>query len=159
MISQNMHFLMQKVVTKRVVKINMIIRITEEVEKLIISLNSDQEEKRNKEQVGFNNTLIGWQISKYICSYNKHEWIKGSKLKHSRLNKETENLEFSRPEYWSGWPFPSPRDLPDPGIEPGSPELQADSLPAELPGKPKQLEINLNNASRKFQQILENIFI
>lgn len=60
MISQNMHFLMQKVVTKRVVKINMIIRITEEVEKLIISLNSDQEEKRNKEQVGFNNTLIGW---------------------------------------------------------------------------------------------------
>ena len=58
MISQNMHFLMQKVVTKRVVKINMIIRITEEVEKLIISLNSDQEEKRNKEQVGFNNTLI-----------------------------------------------------------------------------------------------------
>ena len=51
---------MQKVVTKRVVKINMIIRITEEVEKLIISLNSDQEGKRNKEQVGFNNTLIGW---------------------------------------------------------------------------------------------------
>ena len=35
-----------------------------------------------------------------------------------------------------GWPFPSPGDLPDPGIEPGSPELQADSLPAELPGKP-----------------------
>lgn len=60
MINQNMHFLMQKVVTKRVVKINMIIRITEEVEKLIISLNSDQEGKRNKEQVGFNNTLIGW---------------------------------------------------------------------------------------------------
>ena len=48
MINQNMHFLMQKVVTKRVVKINMIIRITEEVEKLIISLNSDQEGKGTK---------------------------------------------------------------------------------------------------------------
>ena len=153
MISQNMHFLMQKVVTKRVVKINMIIRITEEVEKLIISLNSDQEEKRNKEQVGFNNTLIGWQISKYICSYNKHEWIKGSKLKHSRLNKETENLEFSRPEYWSGWPFPSPRDLPDPGIEPGSPELQADSLPAGLPAELTYYYQSFSELSNKGFQI------
>ena len=40
-------------------------------------------------------------------------------------------------EYWSGLPIPSPGDLPDPGIKPGSPELQADSLPAELPGKTK----------------------
>ena len=43
---------------------------------------------------------------------------------------------FSRWEYWSGLPFPSPGDLPDPGIEPGSPALQADSLPTEPPGKP-----------------------
>ena len=42
---------------------------------------------------------------------------------------------FSRQEYWSGLPFPSPGDLPDPGIEPGSPSLQADTLPFELPGK------------------------
>ena len=40
-------------------------------------------------------------------------------------------------EYWSGWPIPSPADLLDPGIEPGSPALQVDSLPAELSGKPK----------------------
>ena len=40
-------------------------------------------------------------------------------------------MEFSRQEYWSGLPFPSPRDLPNPGIEPESPALQADSLPAE----------------------------
>ena len=40
-------------------------------------------------------------------------------------------------EYWSGWPIPSPADLPDPGIEPGSPALQADSLSTELWGKPK----------------------
>ena len=47
-----------------------------------------------------------------------------------------QSMEFSRPEYWSGYPFPSPRDLPDSGIESGSPVLQADSFPAELPGKP-----------------------
>ena len=45
-------------------------------------------------------------------------------------------MEFSRQEYWSGLPFPSPGDLPNPGIEPGSPALQADSLPTEPPGKP-----------------------
>ena len=39
-------------------------------------------------------------------------------------------------KYWSGLPFPSPDDLPDPGIEPGSPELQADALPSEPAGKP-----------------------
>ena len=41
-------------------------------------------------------------------------------------------MEFSRQEYWSGLPFPSPGDLPDPGIKPGSPALQVDSLPSEL---------------------------
>ena len=43
---------------------------------------------------------------------------------------------FSRQEYWSGLPFPSPEALPDPGMEPWSPPLQVDSLPTELPGKP-----------------------
>ena len=46
------------------------------------------------------------------------------------------SMGFSRQEYWSGLPFPSPRNLPDPGIEPESPVLQADSLPSELPGNP-----------------------
>ena len=46
-------------------------------------------------------------------------------------------MGFSKQEYWSGLPFPSPGDLPDPGIKPGSPALQADSLPSESPGKPK----------------------
>ena len=46
-------------------------------------------------------------------------------------------MEFSRPEHWSGWPFPSPGDLPNPGNKPRSPALQADSLPAEPQGKPK----------------------
>ena len=45
-------------------------------------------------------------------------------------------MEFSRQEYWSGQPFPSPGDLPDIGIEPRCPALQADSLLSEPPGKP-----------------------
>ena len=43
--------------------------------------------------------------------------------------------EFSRQEYWSIFPFPSPGDLPNPGIKAGSPVLQADNLPSEPPGK------------------------
>ena len=46
------------------------------------------------------------------------------------------SLGFSRQEYWSGLPFPSPGDLPDPGIEPRSPTLQANALSSEPPGKP-----------------------
>jgi len=46
-------------------------------------------------------------------------------------------MEFPRPEYQSGWYFPSPGDLPNPRIKPRSPALQADSLPAEPQGKPK----------------------
>ena len=46
------------------------------------------------------------------------------------------SMEFSRQEYWSGLPFPSPGNLPNPGIKPGSPALQADSLPSEPPRKP-----------------------
>ena len=52
-------------------------------------------------------------------------------------------MEFSRQEYWSGLPFPSPGDLPDPGIEPGSPELQAGSLPSEPPGKLKVCKVHI----------------
>ena len=48
-----------------------------------------------------------------------------------------QSMEFSRPEYWSGVPFSSPGDLPNPGIKPRSPALQVASLPAELPGKSK----------------------
>ena len=50
------------------------------------------------------------------------------------------SMEFSRKEDWSGLPCPSPGHLPHPGIEPGSPVLQADSLQTELSGKPKSIE-------------------
>ena len=50
------------------------------------------------------------------------------------------SIRFSRQEYCSGLPLPSPGDLPDPGIEPGSPALQADSLPTELQGNEMELQ-------------------
>ena len=48
-----------------------------------------------------------------------------------------QSIEFSKQEYWNGLAFPSPGDLPNPGIEPGSLSLQADALPSEPPGKQK----------------------
>ena len=48
------------------------------------------------------------------------------------------SMGFSRQEYWSVLPLPSPGDLPDPGIEPGSRALQEDSLPSEAPEKPSK---------------------
>ena len=50
-------------------------------------------------------------------------------------------MELSRPEYWSGYPFPPPGDLPNPGIEPRAPTLQVDSLPAEPQGKPNNSRV------------------
>ena len=53
-------------------------------------------------------------------------------------------MEVSRQEeYWSEWPFPSPGDFLDPGMEPRSPALKADSLPSEPPGKPTEAFIFL----------------
>ena len=52
------------------------------------------------------------------------------------------SMGFSRQECWIGLPFPSPGDLPDPGIEPGSATLQVDALPSEPPGKPPKYDSN-----------------
>ena len=57
-------------------------------------------------------------------------------------------MGFSRQEYWSGLPFPSPGDLPDPEIEPRSSALQADALTSETPGK--QAGPRMDSASSKF---------
>ena len=54
------------------------------------------------------------------------------------VHQATLSMGFSRQEYWSGSPCPPPGDLPNQGIEPGSPELQADSLPLEPPRKPPE---------------------
>ena len=54
-------------------------------------------------------------------------------------------MGFLRQEYWSGLPFPSPGNLPNPGIKPGSPALQVDSLPTEPPEKPPALVSGTQN--------------
>ena len=68
-------------------------------------------------------------------------------------------MGFSRQDYWSGLPFPSPRDHLNPGIEPGSPALQADSLPSESQGgllsrKINAVETELNNIHMKLERKL-----
>ena len=55
-------------------------------------------------------------------------------------------MEFFRQEYWSGLPFSSPGDLPDSGIQPGSPTLQEDSLPSE---PPRKLGFSKSSSQRK----------
>ena len=52
------------------------------------------------------------------------------------------SMVFLRQEYWSGLPFPSPEDLPDPGIEPASPASQVDSFTTETPGKPFEVRLS-----------------
>ena len=63
------------------------------------------------------------------------------------------SMEFSGQEYWSASPFLSPRDLPDPGIEPRSPSLQVDSLPSEPPGKSLSLILKIRELEVKFYPV------
>ena len=85
-----------------------------------------------------NHDIINFKI--LMPCENMSEWVKS--LSHVRLfatpwtvaPQAPPYMGFSRQEYWSGLPFPSPGDLPDPGIEPRSPSLQADALPSELKG-------------------------
>ena len=65
-------------------------------------------------------------------------------------------MGFSRQEYWSGLPYPSPGDLPHPGIKPGSLALQADSLLSEPPGKsPHYANKNINTISSNIKILLK----
>ena len=66
-------------------------------------------------------------------------------------------MEFSRQEYWCGLPFPSPGDLPDSGIEPGSSTLQADSLLSEPPEKSIYNIYDINDISSNLYIITELI--
>ena len=63
------------------------------------------------------------------------------------------SMGFPLEKYWSELPFPSAGDLPDPGIKLGSPALQVDSLPAELPGKPKYILLLLLLLLSRFNRV------
>ena len=86
----------------------------------------------------------GIEISKFQ-SQNMNSSLKRQSFSHARLfatpwtaaHQAPLFMRFSRQGHWSGLPFPSPGDLPNPGIKTRSPALQADSLPTELQGKPR----------------------
>ena len=65
------------------------------------------------------------------------------------------SMGFSRQEYWSGLPFPSPGDLPNPGIEPRSSAFQADALTSEPPGKPIEMQMPSSKLARQIQQYIK----
>ena len=82
-----------------------------------------------------------------ICSFHCILKVKVTQSCLTLFNPMDQFMEFSKPEYWSGQPFPSPGDLPNPRIEPRSPALQADSLPAELPANLKNILITFKRIS------------
>ena len=84
----------------------------------------------------------GLQPTRLICPWDFPGKSTGVGLPLPSLPWTIQSMKFSRPEYWSGYPFPSPGDLLNPGIEPRSPVLQADSLPAEPQGKPKNTGVD-----------------
>ena len=87
--------------------------------------------------------LISMRLKPILDFFLQKKWSEVKSLSHVWLfvipwtvaYQAPPSLGFSRQEYWSGLPFPSPGDLPNPGIKPGSPVLQADALPSEPSGK------------------------
>ena len=77
-----------------------------------------------------------WLVWRSLESERKKESESLSRVQLFVAYQTSPSMGFSRQEYWSGLPFPSPGDLPHPGIEPGSPALEADPLTSEPPGKP-----------------------
>ena len=102
-------------------------------------------------QLSWQEILLTSESLKMTLAYTWHlvKWSEVKLLSHVRLFATTGtvaykaplSMEFSRQEYWSGLPLPSPGDLPDPGIKRGSPALQADSSLSEPPGKPQDCRI------------------
>ena len=86
-------------------------------------------------------TVASWPAYMFLMRQEKkerkwsHSVVSDSMTPWTVAHQAPPSMEFSRQEYWSGLSFPSPGDLPDPGIKPRSPTLQADTLPSEPPGK------------------------
>ena len=76
------------------------------------------------------------QIGVCLCMLSRFSCVQLFAMPWTAARQAPLSVGFSRQEYWSGLPWPPPGDLPSPGIKPGSPALQADSLPSEPLGKP-----------------------
>ena len=75
-------------------------------------------------------------------------WLFGTPL--TVAYQASPSMGFSRQEYWNGLPFPSPGDLPDPGIKSRSPRLEADTLTSEPPRKPFNIILRYKNLKNKW---------
>ena len=99
--------------------------------------------------------------SDFISEVKSLSWIRLFATPWTVAHKAPPSMELSRQQYWSGLPFPSPGDLPNPGIEPGSPTLQADALPSEPWRedliKPNEKETDFKLAPSKVLMSLDNI--
>ena len=80
-----------------------------------------------------------WSLPSDVCVWQLHSCGRLFATPRTVTCQAPLSMGVSRREYWSGLPFPSPGNLPTPGIQPGSPSLQADSLSSEPPGKPELL--------------------
>ena len=87
---------------------------------------------------GKNATTLPWPPlwSLLLCVFMSSSVMFDSATPRTVARQAPLSMGFPRQEYWSGLPFPPPGDLPDPGVKPGSPALEANSLPSEPPGKP-----------------------
>ena len=83
-------------------------------------------------------SILAWRIpwQSRECVYQPLSCVWLFETPWTVAHQASPSMGFSRQEYWSGLPFPFSGDLPNPGIESGSPALQADSLPSNPPGKP-----------------------
>ena len=95
-------------------------------------LNSKEQKWKYLSPIGFSLSLFLNQSGK------KWKWQSLSVTPRTITHQALLSMEFSRQGYWSELPCPPAGDLPNPGMKPGSPELQADSLPFEPPGKPSE---------------------
>ena len=93
----------------------------------------------------FNITVIQVYALDFSFFSNAEEWKLLSHVQLFATPWTIQSIEFSRSEYWSGLQYSSPADLPNPGIEPGPPALQSDSLPTELLGKLKRHLITVSS--------------
>ena len=92
-------------------------------------------------------TVKTWQVKTYKVKSPSH--VRLFAIPQTVVYQASLSMGFSRQEYWRGLPFPSPGDLPDPGIKPRSLALQADTLPSEPPEKPKPMGCSKSNSKRR----------